>query len=282
MDNIDENLKSNWLQPGSLISVRTGGAGGAAAPPNEMRLDFFYLKFSFSYKFEIHFYEAVTDPESWENVLIGMFIESKIFWKEYGACSKSLAEETLGIVSECGFFVNKLDQKPYECKLLMSEQSEKRNRTNSVGQLDIYFKRKREEEQKIFNCSKKTSRSPQRKVEQKQDIPEMEDLKQLMQIISQDIKEIKKENKEIKQEIMENNKQLSEQLAIQAQEIKSLREEMHVIKADWECEKQKLMCTNQELQNKLENMEKNQELQDKRKNNIVISGTTKNRNKSYP
>ncbi|KAF5271161.1 hypothetical protein FQR65_LT17694 [Abscondita terminalis] len=40
---------------GYLGGVRTGGA---ATPPNEMRLDFFYLKFSF----EIHFYGAVTDP----------------------------------------------------------------------------------------------------------------------------------------------------------------------------------------------------------------------------
>lgn len=162
----------------------------------------------------------------------------------------------------------------------MNNYKQGRQRINSAGQIDEYFKRKREQEkavveeqeQEVSKKSKKVGRTP---TKERQDSKEnMDELKSLIENIGKDLKEIKAENKVIKQEQRDTNKQLKEQLENQVEEMKLLREEIKEIKEQWKRDKDNSDRKIQELEHKMWEMEQKLEVQEreKRRNNLIITG----------
>lgn len=141
-------------------------------------------------------------------------------------------------------------------------------RRESVGSIEEYLKRKRketrveQEQAELFAKSSKTLRSPDKPEThlKPEESTEMEELKQIMISMSN----------ELKNEI----KNSCDQLKKTNEEIKSLREEMKRREEEWRkerelwsCEKKNLLDRVKKMEDKLERQEKND-----KKNNIIIKG----------
>jgi len=161
---------------------------------------------------------------------------------------------------------------------------ELKGRANSVGSLEEFLKRKREpteekseeekkrEEEEVFQRSKRTDRTPKKKVEEKiqseaaseQDMHKTEVLKQETGMNPQDLQKIKtmletvlsKTENELKQELKKNR-----------EETMKLKEEFQKKEKEWEKDKEQLYSRIENLEEKIEAQER-----EKKRNNIVIKG----------
>lgn len=153
-----------------------------------------------------------------------------------------------------------------------SEASNKgRNRSNSLPSVADYLKRKREpiavqdkKEEQIFQKSKKTSRSPDKRTK---DISEEEMeavLKKIDEMHQQFREELRKsrqqDREEIKNEIRKGNEEI--------------REELRKREEAWKLEKAELKSEIKELTEKIDKLQRKEDWRERneRRNNIIVSG----------
>lgn len=163
-------------------------------------------------------------------------------------------------------------------------KTEVRQKSNSIGSLDDYIKRRRprevENSSTVFKRSKRTERTPTRENKyiaaelEVIDLKNMDEIKRFMETISSDIKQMREENSEIKHEIRENNKKMQKQIETQTEELKIMREELNQVKTRWNQEKISSEKKIDELKNKLETVNFKIELQEreKRRNKLLVTG----------
>lgn len=168
-----------------------------------------------------------------------------------------------------------------------------RERAASSGNIEEYFKRKRQEiakreqeELQIFQKRSKINRTPTKQNKEgllridtkskdqtvKTEEKDMEGLKKLME-------EIKTQNNEMRQEMKDNYKEIKDEIKTNNEEMKLLRDELKLCKAEWEKDKDKWEKEKTEIRNEMEQMKKKLENQEKKekRNKIIIRGVKFNK-----
>lgn len=171
-------------------------------------------------------------------------------------------------------------------------KTETRRRTSSTGNLDDYIKRRRPEETdetvtnpEVFKRSKIIIRTQTKgNTDIEAENKEMEEVRNFLKTMSQDIKEMRQENAEVKQEIRETTRKMQEQIEMQAKELGALERELRETKVSWEQEKKLGEERIKQLEQKLGAVEYNFELQErqKRKNRVVVTGMIIEKNERRP
>lgn len=154
-----------------------------------------------------------------------------------------------------------------------------RQKSNSVGSLDEYIKRRRPQEgecsSEIFKRSKRIDRTPPKERQNiETEVVEMEEVRKFMENLNTNLTEMRNDNSETKMEIRENFKKIQEQMESLAKELKIAKDELSQAKTEWKQDKILNDEKMGELENKLKAVEYKLEQQEreKRRNKLVISG----------
>lgn len=158
----------------------------------------------------------------------------------------------------------------------MSGEEKPKQRKNSLGSLEDYFKRKRgnkeketspEIEPEVFKRSKITQRSPTVKDKVNADATANTSKEENMEKLFTMIEEMGKEMREIKTEIQSARSETNETIKKYGEEIRSIKEELIKKEVEWKKEKMEICREVQDLKARIEKQEK-----DKKRNNIIIKG----------
>lgn len=157
----------------------------------------------------------------------------------------------------------------------MNNEINQKERKHSVGTLEDYFKRKRQEvegdttqDQEAFKRSKVTQRTPPKREELSK--PNMERIEKLFETMANEMKEIKNELKETKNEIKETKNEIkynNDEIKRYGEEIRAIKEELLKREVEWKAEKENMQQKIEKLEQRLESQERKS-----RRNNIVIKG----------